>query len=200
MPAKKVVKKTALKTPQSKTKKVALDIARAKSKKEIAKEELKKPIAKKAIDSTKKRTISLVAKSIASSISPKEKPERKTNDFELMNIVAIIAIIVIMILIGVGLDRMNQNKKPIQGNVATIPSISLDCTAGQTALATLKGKTDVQTQDSTSGSIVDSINGVKNDSSNFWIFYVNSQISTTSPDSYNCQNGDKIEWRLEKIL
>lgn len=198
MAAKKFVKKTALKTPQSKTKKQL-------TKKEIVKEELKKPIAKKvAQDSAqtkpKKRTISSIAKSVAASIKPKEKSESKTNSFELINIVAIVAIIVIMILIGVGLDRMNQNKKPMQGNVATIPSISLDCSAGQTALATLKGKTDVQTQDSTSGSIVDSINGVKNDSSNFWIFYVNGQISTSSPDSYNCQNGDKIEWRLEKIL
>lgn len=164
-------------------------------KKEVLKEKVKKPLPKKVAKSLPEET-SVVGKIV----NLPHKTIRQENNFGLINIIAIIAVIILIILAAIGTDSLKRNKKNAPQEVASTQSISYDCEANKTALTVLQEKNDVKTQDSQFGVYVDSINGIQNDNENFWIPYVNGQMSNISPDQYNCQTGDKVEWRFEKFL
>jgi len=120
-----------------------------------------------------------------------------------MGIGNIIAIVVVIALVGLTasfLTKFNTAKNPVGPAVASVQTINYDCPEGQTALAVLKEENEVKTQESSLGLFVDAINNTSNTDNSFWIFYVNGQMGQVGADQYTCQNGDKIEWRFEKIL
>ncbi len=57
----------------------------------------------------------------------------------------------------------------------------------------------IQTKQYDFGTLVESVNGVKNgDNNSYWLYYVNDQQPTVSMDSYVVKPGDVIEMRFEK--
>lgn len=71
---------------------------------------------------------------------------------------------------------------------------------GETALETLKGLADVQTQESSFGEFVTTINGVEADqNSEYWAFYINGKLAAVGAGAYVQQEGDEITWQLETL-
>ncbi|MBW3568602.1 DUF4430 domain-containing protein [Candidatus Parcubacteria bacterium] len=71
---------------------------------------------------------------------------------------------------------------------------------GKTALEILKSLTEVETEESSIGEFVTTINGVKADgTTQFWAFYVNGKQAAEGAGTYKTSPDEKIEWRIEKI-
>ncbi len=70
--------------------------------------------------------------------------------------------------------------------------------SGETALKTLRNLVEVEVETSEFGEFVTSINGLAaNSDSEYWAFYVNGEPATTGAGSYQSEEGDEIQWRLE---
>lgn len=119
----------------------------------------------------------------------------------LSNVIAIVVVIVIIVAIGFGVDKYTKARtKGAQPAVAAAQTVAYDCAEGKTALDVLKTTAKTNVQDSSLGAYVESINDTANSENQFWIFYVNGQIGTVGSDQYTCKDGDKIEWRYEKLF
>ncbi len=73
-----------------------------------------------------------------------------------------------------------------------------------TVLSILKKKLEqtgstVTTKSYNFGAMVESINGITNNSEYFWAFSVNGQPGSISADKYILKNGDVVEWKYTKI-
>ena len=74
----------------------------------------------------------------------------------------------------------------------------MDVRDGETALELIKRTHPVVTKDYDFGTLVESIDGVKNGSDNkYWILYVNGKQASVGAGAYTIQNNDLIEWRFE---
>lgn len=75
---------------------------------------------------------------------------------------------------------------------------SLNLEEGKNALEATKNVTGGEVTLDKSG-LVDSINGVKVDSSKkeYWAFYVNGEYAKVGPADYKVKQGDTIEWKIE---
>lgn len=173
--------------------------AKKPTKKTITKKEVLKKEPKKVIEKSAKKVIAkktpVMAKTVTSTVHTKEKTE---TNFSLMNAVAII--VVVAIIAFVAFLTSSKNDPSSLQQVKSVASVTYDCNANQNALTLLKDANNVETQDSSYGVFVDSINSQANTNDSFWIFYVNGEMGAVAPDQYTCKDGDKIEWRFEKIL
>ena len=68
---------------------------------------------------------------------------------------------------------------------------------GVTALAILKDVAETETEDSSFGEFVTTINGVEGNGPKYWLFYVNDEAATVGSSEYVTHDGETIEWRLE---
>ena len=132
----------------------------------------------------------------------KETQKAGLNDnFSLMNIVAVI---VLIILIGLGGHFIGKSKSteitPTVPEIAAVQSIIYDGVDGKKALDLLKEKNEVKIQESSLGSFVTSINGTENSEDHYWMFYINGEIASQGADQYETKNADKIEWRYEQVF
>lgn len=143
-----------------------------------------------------------VRKSVArtSAVSSSVKAKKTDSNFNILNIVAILGLLIVLGLVVFSLDRYNSSRQKLPAPVISVPAVTYDCAEGKTALAVLQDTAEAKTQESTLGLYVDTINNTQNKDGNFWIFYVNGQIANAGPDQYTCQAGDKVEWRYEKIM
>jgi len=57
----------------------------------------------------------------------------------------------------------------------------------------------IVTEDSQYGAFITSINGIAQDDSHFWNYYVNGEYANVGVSTYEIQNNDKFEFRLEKF-
>ena len=115
-----------------------------------------------------------------------------------MNVLAIVVAIVLFGLVGHFIGKYDQNKVTEEtATVAATQVFAYDGEDGKNALELLKAKADVQTQDSSLGSFVTSINGVENSEDHFWLFFVNDEMANSGADQFQTKNDDKIEWRYE---
>lgn len=48
------------------------------------------------------------------------------------------------------------------------------------------------------GKFIESINGIQNSSSQFWIYYVNGQEAQVGVSNYKINTGDILSWKYEK--
>lgn len=81
---------------------------------------------------------------------------------------------------------------------ANSPSQPMDIRDGETALELIKRTHPVVTKDYDFGTLVESIDGVKNGTDNkYWILYVNGTQATVGAGVYTIQKNDTIEWRFE---
>lgn len=81
-------------------------------------------------------------------------------------------------------------------------SDSIQVSGSETALQLLKSGHQVQTKDfgKDLGEFVESIDGIKPGKDRFWAFYINGRSSSVGASSYAPKAGDRLEWKLEKIL
>lgn len=168
--------------------------AKKSTKKVTTKKEIKKTVEKTVKKAEIKKPNEAAKKIVTSTVRTKE---RETN-FNLMNAVAIVAVVIIVAFVAYLASGKNSSTSPTP--VKSVPTINYDCNANQNALALLKEKNTIETQDSSYGVFVDSINAQTNTDDSFWIFYVNGEMGMVAPDKYTCKDGDKIEWRFEKVL
>src|ERR1700749_4078430 len=76
-------------------------------------------------------------------------------------------------------------------------TVSYEGQTGKTALEILKSAAKVQTQSSSYGEFVTTINGVQADGTKqFWSFYVDCKMASEGASTYKTTNGQKIEWRV----
>ena len=129
------------------------------------------------------------------------------NSWGLMNFVAIIILLAIVIFGGSLLGNwVSQRETPksvagIQNQFqpVVVKTIAYDGQDGKTAIDLLKASYDIKTEDSSMGAFVTSIDNTANTKDTFWMFYVNNELASTSADKFQTKNGDKIEWRFEKL-
>lgn len=137
------------------------------------------------------------------SISQKVSTSVRTNpttSWTLLNVVAMVIVIVIAGLVGWGVDLARQNKASKNTPaVAAVQAVTYDGQDGQNALDLLKQIATVQTQDSSMGVFVTSINGIENTNTQYWMFYVNGELASVAADQYQTKSSDKIEWRYQDI-
>ncbi len=70
---------------------------------------------------------------------------------------------------------------------------------GTDALTLLKASHRVETQTSSFGEYVQSIDGVAADSTHFWGFYVNDKLADVGAGAYITKATDRITWKLDAI-
>lgn len=130
-----------------------------------------------------------------------QKNKSMVEGLSIANIVAIVLLIVLVGFAGNFLGKYSENNsKNTEKEVASVQSVVYFGEDGKSALELLKNNTnEIQTQDSSLGVFVLSINGVSNTDNQFWMFYVNDQLSSVAADQYQTKNEDKIEWRYEKL-
>ncbi|MGH8004749.1 MAG: DUF4430 domain-containing protein [Limisphaerales bacterium] len=69
---------------------------------------------------------------------------------------------------------------------------------GKTVLELLETGHEVEKKTSSVGSFVEGIDGIKNRSDRFWLYYVNGKKPDVASDRYPTIANDTIEWRFEK--
>jgi len=129
----------------------------------------------------------------------KVRTVKRDETFSLINVIAIIILIVLVGLGGHFLGRFNQKEKTETSQISGVQTFTYEGENGKSALDLLKDKAKVETTDSSFGSFVVSINGTSNSADHFWMFYVNGNLASTGADQYQTKEGDKIEWRYEKL-
>jgi hypothetical protein len=50
------------------------------------------------------------------------------------------------------------------------------------------------------GKLIESINGVRSDGNNYWIYYVNGQKAKVGVSNYTIKPGDVVSWKYEKDI
>ena len=70
--------------------------------------------------------------------------------------------------------------------------------AGKTVLELLETNHEVEKKTSSVGSFVEAIDGIKNRSDRFWLYYINGQTPKLASDRCPTMAKDTIEWRFEK--
>lgn len=124
----------------------------------------------------------------------------------------IVAIVLGLSVVGIYL-KSKDNSKKVQTNESTITSeikqtgtnnVSYDGVTGKSVMDLLKAQvndgsiTALQTQDSSFGEYVESINGVVGGADGkYWLFYVNGEPAIVGASEYVTKSGDTIEWRFE---
>jgi hypothetical protein len=174
--------------PKKTEKSTAKKVVKTETKKVVAKK-LTKPITK----DTKVKPIKKVEKIVT-------KKDQSNDVFGVKNILAVIGIIVLLLIVAYFVNKIQPKTINKPAAVANVKTFSYDCPAGKNALDALKSKAEVTTQDSSVGVYVSSINNIEESDGNYWLYYINDQPGTISPDKYNCASGDKVEWRLEQLM
>lgn len=77
---------------------------------------------------------------------------------------------------------------------------TIQLSSSSTALTALKAVAETGTEGIAGfGTIVKSINGVVQNNTNYWAFYINGNYSMVGVDGYFVQEGDTIAFRLESL-
>lgn len=96
-------------------------------------------------------------------------------------------------------SQQQTNEKKTEDEKKTY--VTYEGVEGKTALELLKSNNSVETKVySGIGEMVVSIDDTKpEDSSEFWAFYVEGKQAQVGADQYVTKDGEKVEWKLEKI-
>ena len=75
--------------------------------------------------------------------------------------------------------------------------IAYDGEEGKTAYDILKSKYQVETDQSSFGVMVKSINGLKSSDKEFWFYSVNDKQPDVAADKYVTKTSDKVKWEYK---
>lgn len=122
-----------------------------------------------------------------------------------IKIIIVVALLAALTIIGLVFFTNTKGQEQSNGNTSvtsvTPPSTNVQYVAikGQTILAQLLTKAEVVTKDSSYGTFVDSINGVRGGTDGkYWVFYVDGKMADKGADAYVAVGGEVIEWKFEK--
>lgn len=147
----------------------------------------------------KKSSSKKVVRKVNSTVDVRIKSKKEIG-LSPMNVLAMIVVLAIFGFIGFFAAQKNDtNSQPAEQSVAAVQAIAYNGEDGKNALDLLKSKAEIQTQDSSIGVFVISINGISNSEDHFWMFYVNGELAQVSADQYTTKNDDKIEWRYDQF-
>lgn len=149
--------------------------------------------AKKTVSKKKMNSPRIIAEEV------RKTETKKTANWDWFGIVAIVVLLALFSFGAAWLAQANQSKTGEAREVSGVQTISYDGITGQTALAILQTKAQIETQESSLGTFVTSINGVANSEDHFWIYYINGEMGTVGADQYQTLATDKIEWRYDKF-
>lgn len=111
----------------------------------------------------------------------------------------IVIAIVVVVAGGLGVvaykDRHQTTGTSTNQTVEQSKVVDYDGEEGKTAYDILKAKYNVDATTSSFGVMVNSINGLKATSSEFWLYSVNGKTPDVGADKYVTKTGDKIEWK-----
>ena len=91
-----------------------------------------------------------------------------------------------------------KGKNPSEGQLDSTLVVRYYGADGKTALELLEASHEVEKKTSSVGSFVETIDGIKNRTDRFWLYYVNGRKPDVASDRYATTAGDTIEWRFEK--
>jgi hypothetical protein len=116
----------------------------------------------------------------------------------------ITVVVLLLVLVGLGVASSNLSSKhqtPTTSATATTKpqTISYQGEDGKNALELLQRNHQVQTQDSSFGTFVTSIDNVAQTENSFWLYYVDGKAGDAAADKTVTQNGQTIEWRYESF-
>ncbi len=114
-------------------------------------------------------------------------------------LVVIAVILVTGVVGGIYYKKSHAEKKTNVTTVAITDPNVVEFTSkeGQTALEVLKANAEVNYTNSSSGALVNEVNGIKNSDTKFWIYSVNGVDGTVAADKYICKNGDVVKWEYK---
>ena len=119
-----------------------------------------------------------------------------------------IAILAAIIIIGGSLLGNYVLEKESQKGIAGTETffqpvvektISYEGQNDKTALELLQEEYQVETQDSSIGIFVISIDQTANEDNKYWMFYIDGRLASLGADQYKTQDGENIEWRYESL-
>lgn len=98
---------------------------------------------------------------------------------------------------GISSEQSQPAAKPAAAKRET--SITFTAVDGKTVLAQLKAKANVTTKQSDFGTLVESINGLKNGTDGkYWLFYIDGKMAPKGADALVTGGGEVVEWKFEK--
>ena len=95
--------------------------------------------------------------------------------------------------------EVNPSPTPTRSQEVPTTTIVYPGQDGKTALELLKANHRVDTKHYSYGDMVTGIDGITPDSSHFWAFYINDQISQVGASSYVTKSSDTIKWQIDEI-
>lgn len=111
----------------------------------------------------------------------------------------VVVVSAIILAFGLWVIVPDRTAAPADSAQTQVSSFSYEGVEGKDALTLLKETHQVETQTSSFGEFVVSINGVTPNDSQFWGFYVNDQLADVGAGSYITKTGDVITWKLDAI-
>lgn len=117
-------------------------------------------------------------------------------------------VVIVIALIGgfswyaVDANKNEAPKSPAVETTATptqVRELSYQGEDGKNALTLLKEKYVVQTKSTSFGEMVESINGLAADSSNYWSFSINGTEAMVGADAYEAKSTDTLGWTYKAL-
>ncbi len=93
-----------------------------------------------------------------------------------------------------------KEKTDTSAQLDTTLTVSYFGAQGKTVLKLLETSHRIEKKSSSIGSFVESIDGVKNRSNRFWLYYVNGKKPDVASDRYTTHTNDTVEWRFEAAI
>ena len=132
-----------------------------------------------------------------------DKMKNRTNKKNSKKWLIGLAIVIIALTAFVVKDLKNLRRNQILGNKEEIqiPNkyISYLGQDGKTVFELLRKNHNVEFSKSDMGIFINSVDGLENSTSNFWLYYVDGIPGETSADKFITKNQQKIEWRYESL-
>lgn len=92
----------------------------------------------------------------------------------------------------------NQKYFEVTQQVGTGSADVITVFPGETALGLIKASHKTQVKEYSFGTLVESIDEVKNgESGKYWVYFVNGKMADVGADQYKLLKGDKIEWKWQ---
>ena len=102
------------------------------------------------------------------------------------------------LILTLNLSCGTKEKLAPSGQVDSLLVVRYYGADGKTVLELLETNHEVEKKISSVGSFVEGIDGIKNRTDRFWLYYVNGQKPKVASDRYPTTAKDTIEWHFEK--
>jgi hypothetical protein len=129
-------------------------------------------------------------------------PSQSKFAFSILDGIVLVIFIAVAVLVGMRIHEKNTGEVAGQETTTSAQSaesIKLQGVDGVSAYDLLAKDHKVGADKTDFGVFVNSIDGVSNSDSKYWIYYVNGQIGEVAADKYVTKEGDEIEWRYQTL-